>query len=300
MTAPVGMGLGPFLVCGASGPLGGKVAEALARRGARVRGLARSEAGAQRALDNGAHEVAIGDLWDARVMKMALEGCRGAFYFSPRAVPDEAALGRAFIAAAERAGLDRLAVISMLQAEAPIPNHRASLEVEGALGRSPLKHTILRSGMFLQALPGIAEIATAGWIGRPYSVHRPLGVVDQYDVAEAAAMALTSESLLNGTFEVCSEGMVSLADIAHAASEILGKPIEARKITLEEWAREKGEAFASPYRRETYTSTFEHIDQYGFKGGNGFVLGHILGRPPTSVREYFARAGRSPWAEVTS
>jgi uncharacterized protein YbjT (DUF2867 family) len=291
---------GPFLVAGAPGPTGGKVVEALVHRGVKVRGLVRSEDGAERARAKGAQETALADLWDEAAVEEALRGCAGAFYFCPRAVPDEASIGRAFIAAAERAGVPRIVVISMIQAEAPVPNHRASLEIEEALGRSPLEATILKSAMFMQTLPSIEEIDASGWVGRPYPVDKKLSFVDQYDLAEVAAIALTEDHLVNGSFELCSNGMISIADVASHFSEALGKPIEAREITVDEWAAVKKEAFASPYRRETYMAMFEHFAAYGYKGGNSFVLTKILGREPASFPDYLARAGTAPWLSAAS
>lgn len=289
-------GPGPFLVCGSSGPLGGKVVEALVHRGAVIRGLVRSPEGAARALALGAHETALADLRDEPAVEHALGGCAAAFFFCPKALPDEASLGRAFIAAAERAGVSRIVAISMLQAEAPIPNHRASLAIEEALGRTRLEHTILRSGMFMQMLPSPAQIQERGWVGRPYPVDARISVVDQYEVAEVAAIALMEDHLANGTFELSSQGMTSMAEIARTLSDALGAPIEARQVTLADWAAEMGKSFASPYRRETYEAMFGHFPAYGFKGGNGFVLSKIIGRAPSSFAEYLARGGRAPWS----
>jgi uncharacterized protein YbjT (DUF2867 family) len=222
-----------------------------------------------------------------------MRGAAGAFYFSPRAEPDEASLGRAFIAAAERAGVPRVVVISMIQSHAPVPNHRASLEVEEALARTPLQTTVLQPGMFMQTLPSLEEISDYGWVGRPYPVDKPLTWVDLYDVAQVAARALMGDDLVNGTFELCAPGMLSIADVAQLMSAHLGRDIEAREITLDEWAAVRGEGFASPYRRETYAAMFEHFRHYGYKGGNATVLRHLLGREPTSFAQYIARGGKT-------
>jgi uncharacterized protein YbjT (DUF2867 family) len=283
----------PFLVVGASGPTGGAIARAVAARGGVVRGLCRSDDSASRARERGAQETAIGDLRDVASLEAAMTGTAGAFYFSPRAEPDEASLGRAFIAAAERAGVPRVVIISMIQSHAPVPNHRASLEVEEALARSPLQTTVLQPGMFMQTLPSLEEISDYGWVGRPYPVDKPLTWVDLQDIAQVAARALIDDDMVNGTFELCAQGMLSIADVAALMSEHLGRDIEAREISLDEWAAVRGEGFASPYRRETYAAMFEHFRHYGYKGGNATVLRHLLGREPTSFQQYIARGGKS-------
>jgi uncharacterized protein YbjT (DUF2867 family) len=288
------------LVVGASGPTGGHVVRALAARGARVRGLSRSQDGAARALAQGATEVAIADLRDTAALKTALTGVKSAFYFCPRADPDEAALGRQFIRIAEEAGAQRVVIISMLHAEAPIPNHQASLEVEEALARTPLEYVILQPSMFMQTFPGLAQLRELGWIGRPYPTSTLLSFVDLADVAQVAARALIDDDLVNGSFELCSHGMVSVQDMAEVVSEALGTRIEAREITLEEWAVIRGETFSSPHRRETYAAMFDYFAKYGYKGGNAVVLRHLLGREPTTFRDFIARGGKDVPAPAPS
>jgi len=278
------------LVVGASGPTGGLVARAAARAGAIVRAIARTPQAAERARAAGATEVVPGDLRDPRSVQDALTGVDAAFYFSPRAVPDEAALGRAFITAAEHAGAGKVVVISMLHAQAPIPNHQQSLQVEEALARTPLHSVVLRPAMFMQTLPPLERIAELGWVGRPYPADVPLAWVDLADMAQVAVRALLEDTLDNGTFELCAPGMLTIADIADLMSRALGRPIEAREITLEEWAQVRGEDFASPYRRECYAEMFAYFRRHGFKGGNGLVLTHLLGRSPTTFAQYLRRS----------
>jgi uncharacterized protein YbjT (DUF2867 family) len=284
---------GPVLVVGASGPTGGEVVQALARRGAQIRGLSRSEEGGERAIAKGATDVGLADLRDTAALKRAMDGVSAAFYFCPRAAPDEAALGRSFIDVAAEAGVGRVVIISMMHSHAPIPNHRASLEVEEALSRAPIEYVVLQPAMFMQTFPSHEEIRESGWIGRPYPTDKLLSLVDLRDVADVAAKALLDRDLVNGTFELCSEGMVCIQDMARMLTEALGTEIQPRQITLDEWAAVRGETFASPHRRETYAAMFDYFAKYGYKGGNGLVLRHLLGREPTSYREFLARGGKT-------
>ncbi len=285
--------VGPFLVVGASGPTGGVITRQVSNAGGAVRGLCRSESGVPRARDAGATEIAVADLRDYSALVRALVGARGAFYLCPRAEPDEAALGRAFIRACEEAGVPRVVVLSKIQPHAPVPNHEASLQVEAALARSQLETVVLQLPAFMQILPSLKEIARDGWIGRPYAVDKPLTWVDLVDVGEVAARALLEDDLVNGTFELASPGMHSLADVASLIAEHLGQPIQARRIPLAEWAALRNETFSSPYREECYRAMFEYFDHYGFKGGNAVVLRHLLRREPTTWPGFIARGGRS-------
>ncbi|CAB4925015.1 unannotated protein [freshwater metagenome] len=283
----------PVLVVGASGPTGGEVVAALARRGARVRGLSRTEEGGALALAKGASEVGIADLRDGAALTKAMEGVGSAFYFCPRADPDEASLGRFFIDTAVAAGVQRVVIISMLHSHSPIPNHEASLQVEEKLARVPIEYVVLQPAMFMQTFPSNEQIRDWGWIGRPYPTDVLLSLVDLRDLAEVAARALLDDDMANGSFELCAPGMLSIADMAAILTDELGVPVEPREITIEEWAAVRGEGFESPHRRETYTAMFEYFAKYGFKGGNGLVLRHLLGRKPTSYRDFVARGGKT-------
>jgi uncharacterized protein YbjT (DUF2867 family) len=280
---------GRVLVVGASGPTGGAVVRSVTGRGVIVRGLARSAAGETNARAAGADEVSHADLRDPQALRTALTGVDAAFYFSPRAVPDEAALGRAFIEAAEDAGVSRIVVISMIHSHAPIPNHQESLQVEEALARTAIASVVLQPGMFMQTLPRLDRIVELGWVGRPYPVDVPLAWVDFNDVAEVATQALLTSRMDNGAFELCSAGMLSIAEIGELMSAAHGAPIESREITLEEWAAVRGEDFSSPYRRECYAGMFDYFTKYGFKGGNSAVAEMLLGRPPVSWAEFLTR-----------
>ncbi|CAB4904625.1 unannotated protein [freshwater metagenome] len=288
-TGDDGASAGRVLVVGASGPTGGAVVRALSGRGAIVRGIARSDVGEQQARKAGADEVVRADLRHPDDLRTAMAGVESAFYFSPRAVPDEAALGRAFIKAAEESGVSRIVVISMINSHAPIPNHQESLQVEEALARTSLSSVILQPAMFMQTLPHLDRISELGWVGRPYPIDVPLAWVDFNDVAEIAATSLLTSSMDNGTFELCSGGMLTIAEIGGLMSEALGSTIESREITLEEWAAVRGEDFSSPYRRECYAEMFDYFSKYGFKGGNSLVANMLLGRSPVTWPEYLVR-----------
>lgn len=54
--------------------------------------------------------------------------------------------------------------------------------------------------------------------------------MDYRDVAEVAAIALTEGRLLYGTFELSAEGALNRYDVAALISEVLGRPVTAKKV----------------------------------------------------------------------
>ncbi|HUK69534.1 MAG TPA: hypothetical protein VLW50_12415 [Streptosporangiaceae bacterium] len=94
-------------------------------------------------------------------------------------------------------------------------NHASMRPVEEALYRSDLQFTILQPAMFMQGpLGGWRSAVDNGIFVMPYSKDSTTTFVDYRDVAEAAAVALTTEGLVNGTFELAVGGMVTPAEIA--------------------------------------------------------------------------------------
>jgi uncharacterized protein YbjT (DUF2867 family) len=89
-------------------------------------------------------------------------------------------------------------------------NHFAKGPVENAILESGMEYTFLQSAIFFQnyaaASPTAAQRAV---FAEPYSAERPMTRVDYRDAAEVAAVALTEDRLVYGTFQLCAEGNLS-------------------------------------------------------------------------------------------
>ena len=123
-----------------------------------------------------------------------------------------------------------------------------------------------------------------GVIAGPYSNDLKMPYVDYHDVAEAAALALTEDRFVNGTFELSSAGICIRVDIAEILSDLLKRQVRAQRSP-------PALPDSMPKAlREGLTHTFDHYDRFGFHGGNSVVLAAMLGREPTSVVDYLSRA----------
>ena len=63
------------------------------------------------------------------------------------------------------------------------------------------------------------------------------------------------------------------------------------KMAIEEW-KPIGAKTRTPFQVERVATMFGHYDKFGLSGGNGRVLAMILGRKPTSYRDFAARVAR--------
>ena len=280
---------GLVLAMGAAGKFAGYVVPALVARGATVRGLVHDAKDLAPIRDEGASDVMVGDLRDQRSMAAALDGVESVFYVAPAFLPNEAQAGVGFVAAAVKAGVKRFVFSSVIHPVlSALPNHAAKAPVEEAILDSRLEYTLLHPALFFQnyarARPGVVR---SGLIAEPWSTETRFSRVDYRDVAEAAAIALTEDRLLYGTFELCAEGWLNRHDVAAIASEVLGRTVRAERTDPETLGDQ-----ASPMR-----PMFEHYEHTGLRG-NALTLRAILGREPRTLRAFFEEMNEAPRATV--
>ena len=81
--------------------------------------------------------------------------------------------------------------------------------------------------------------------------------------------------------------------MAGVLGDVLGRPIAAQQTPIEVWADSARRAGLSQYQIDTLTAMFKHYDKHGFVG-NSNVLGWLLGRAPTTFREFVERLVSPP------
>jgi uncharacterized protein YbjT (DUF2867 family) len=209
-------------VTGGTGKAGTEVVKALLGRGASVRVLTRNK---EARLPAGA-EVAVRDLLDPDSVRAALDGADRLFLLVANAA-DELTQALLTFAVARQARVKHLTYLSVYQAERfpEVPHFIGKHAVETALKASDVPFTILRPGYFFQndaALkapltgPGLypAPLGTAG-----------IAAVDVRDIADAAAVSLTTDGHAGKTYDLVSPAPLSGPGAAAAWAAALGKPV---------------------------------------------------------------------------
>jgi uncharacterized protein YbjT (DUF2867 family) len=267
-----------ILVVGASGKFAGLVVPELVSRGANIRGMVHKAADLAAVRAAGAQDVVVGDLTDAASVAAALKGVDRVFYIPPVMLPDEAEVGKAFVAAAIDAGVRRLVFSSVIHPVlSGLPNHALKGPVEDAVLNSHLEYSFLHPTVLFQNFAGAWDgIVETGVVAEPWSNDTRFSRVDYRDVAEAAAIALTEDRLLYGTFELCAEGWLNRHDVAALIGEVLGREITPRRIDPD----------TLPADAQVMRPMFDHYDRIGLRG-NALTLAAILGREPRTLRAYF-------------
>lgn len=157
-------------------------------------------------------------------------------------------------------------------------NHASTRPIEEALYTSELAFTALQPAMFLQGLDdALRNAVRTGQLVMPWSKSSKLTYVDYRDVAEVVAIAMTSNQLDYGTFELAAGGMLDRVQLAAVMSAESGRDIAATDPDATAWPKSLPPGLAA---------MFDTYDRHGFHGGNDLVLHTILGRRPTSVSDY--------------
>ena len=217
-----------IVVTGASGQLGSAVVDRLLERvpaeqiGISVRDPRKAAGFAERGV-----RVRHGDFDDAASLAEAFEGAEQVLLVSASAT-GEAALRRhrTAIEAARKADVGRIVYTSHMGANpaspfAPMPDH-ATTEV--MLAESGLAFTALRNGFYASSgVMLLGQAVRTGEVAAPED--GPVSWTAHADLAEAAAIVLTEQSVDGPTAALTGATALDLAGIAAVASEVTGRPI---------------------------------------------------------------------------
>ncbi|RWL38101.1 MAG: NmrA/HSCARG family protein [Mesorhizobium sp.] len=271
-----------ILAFGAAGNFAGSVIPALATRGARVRAFIRRPEQAELVRGHGATEVAIGDLRDRPALDAALKDVGAVFYIAPAFIPGEADVGKTVVKAAINAGVRRFVFSAVIHPVlSDLVNHVAKAPVEEAVLNSGLEYTFLHPARYFQNYAAFwPKVVKEGMLAEPWSSETRFSLVDYRDVAEVAAIALTEDRLLFGTFELCAPGQLDRHDVVALMSDVLGRKIGER--------RDPG---VLGDVSQGLRAMFDHYDHHGLLG-NALTLRAILGREPRLLRAYLEELAR--------
>jgi NAD(P)H dehydrogenase (quinone) len=279
-----------ILVTGAGGKTGKAVLSALVARGAPVRAFVRSPSHRAALQAIGVNDVGIGAMDDPHALSQAVRGVNAVYHICPNVSPHEVAFAKTLIGVAAGSGVSRLVYHSVLhpQIEA-MPHHWNKLRVEEMLFSSALNVTILQPTAYMQnSLAQWDSMKREGVYRVPYPVETRLSLVDLDDVAEAAAIVLTTSGHSAATYELVGTLPLNQIETAETFGWALNKTIRAEAETIEAWDQRARSAGMDEYQLETLTKMFRAYARDGLKG-NPNVLGWLLGRPPTSLAAFAAR-----------
>jgi len=280
----------PILVTGASGKTGSKVVAALAARGAAVRAFIRREEAVADMKALGAKETALGDLYDDDSLKAALTGCQSIVHICPPMNPDETDIACRITDHCLTLGTERLILYSVLHPlMKDVPHHDNKLQGERYLVNSGQTYTILQPSRYMQhLLPIWKKVMETGVHDMPFSADVKFSVADLNDLAEATAIVATEDGHEGATYQLAGPELLSQSDMAATLSELTGTEITAKAKPLDEFEAGARAGGMPEQRLQTMLKMNAHYDAHGL-GGNPNVLRWILGRDPTTFKEFVTR-----------
>lgn len=283
------------LVTGASGQVGKHLLQALSARGISTRAWIHSKRNEEAVLAAGAKDVFIGDLNAREDAAEAMKGIDTVYFICNTANPKEDEIGAQLIETAKEIGGITFIYHSVMHSLlSDMPHHKRKQAVEKTLVDSGIPYVIIQPTVFMQMLtPGIQSVKHGGpFVQKFYTSDRTkMSYVDMADYAEAAAEIIASGAYLYGTYEFCSEGTYSLADMESIFSELAGRKVTSAFISDADFLAASHKAPDS-YEGQTLLTMFRHYNANSFCG-NAFTLTQILGRHPVTIQEYLKEALQS-------
>lgn len=231
------------LVTGATGSIGRRVVSGLLDAGEEVRAVTRDPAGA--ALDPRV-DVAAGDLSAAEVPEAVFDGVGQVFVFP-------AAGGvAAFTAAAARAGVERLVVLSSLAAAGEHERDLVSMSgvhhraIEMQVAASGLPATVLRPGTFDSNLLFWAPaVRYTGGVDGPYPTSRQ-APVHPADVADVAVAALLDEGHRDQVYPLTGPEALSQVEQLATIGQAIGRDLTYREVPVDAYRESMGRYMPQP------------------------------------------------------
>jgi uncharacterized protein YbjT (DUF2867 family) len=226
-----------ILVTGGTGTVGSAVVRELVRRGEAVKVLSRDPA---KVKDAKGVTAVKGDLLDPSSVRHVFEGSDRVFLINPVS-QTEASEGLMAITGMRKAKVQRVVYLSVHHVDqaAWLPHFGSKVGVEAGLKASEIPFTILRPNNFFQNDYWLKDVLLQ------YGMYpQPLGSagvsrVDVRDIAEAAAIALTTSDQEGETYDLAGPEAVTGPSTAKSWSEALGKPIVYGGDDLDAWEKQQ-------------------------------------------------------------
>ena len=285
-----------ILVIGGTGNVGSEIVKELQKRNADLRLLVRKEdASTQAGLD-----VAIGDLLDPVSVKKAMDGV-DKLYLLNSVSPDELTQGLIAYDLAKKLKLRHIVYHSVYRVEhfKDVPHFASKLAIESALREFDVPFTIIRPNYFIQNDATLKDALTKTGIYPMPIGQVGISAVDIRDIAEAAAIALTSDGHFGKTYNLNGPEVLSGPKIASIWSGLLGKEIRYLGDDMdafEEQMRKKAPSWSAFDVR----MMFEGYLERGFVAEDGDLatLTKLLGHAPRRYED-FAKETFLQWQEMS-
>jgi len=278
-----------ILLTGAAGKTGISILRYLTQHGVAVRALVRNAQQAEKVAGFKNTVPVTGDLLDEVSLTKAVEGVDTIYTICPNMSPDELHIVKSLIKIAQQNNVLRIVYHSVLHPQVEsMPHHWQKMRVEESLFTSGLDFTILQPCAYMQnVLSGWQKILAGQYIV-PYNLNTRISIVDLKDIAKVAAKVLTETGHSNAIYELSGPENLTQHEVADQMSESLKQPVIALEQSRQNWRQNALESGMREHQIDLLIKMFEYYDKFGLVG-NSSVLEYLLGRKPTTFKQFIAR-----------
>lgn len=282
---------GKILVTGATGDIGGHLAQALHDSGAPLVVMCRKPE-QRAAFEQRGIEAVAGDLSDPPSLARAMTGVEQLFLLAPESV-DQLSLDQAAIDAAAATGVHHVVKLSTLDANpsSAIPWARDHARADTYLAASGMRWTRLAPGAFtknfLQLAPAIRRGVLPGTSGNGATTW-----VDVRDIGQAAAHVLTTAALQGDTsgrsYILTGTHPLSFPEVAAHLSTALGHKVRYLHIPAPLMLAGLRASGVPSWQARGLVHQFVDVVRRGADHGRVHTtdLEHLLGRAPRDVTDF--------------
>ena len=282
-----------ILITGANGQVGRAIIKALLSKGEQVRAFVFRNEHVQEIKKLGDMDVVVGNMLNQEDLDRAFSGVNRVYHICSAINPDEVLIGEMVINAARKANVKHFVFHSVLHSVLQeMPHHQKKLIVEQLVVDSGIPYTIVQPTVFMQNIfESWNSIVEKGvFVQKFFTTHNTrMCLVDLDDVAEAAAIILTSSDHFNASYEFSGSENLSLQDMVEVMGQCLNREIKVETLSDEMLSSQLRKFGADDYRVNTLLKMFHHYNEHGFYG-NPNILKWMIGRKPNDFITFFKRA----------
>jgi uncharacterized protein YbjT (DUF2867 family) len=283
-----------ILVTGGTGLVGRQLVRELAKSRHDIQVLTRDPSKARNLPERAA--AVQGDLREPATVRRVFDGVQAVFLLNPvsQTEGNEALMA---LSAMRDAGVTRVVYLSVHHVEgAPwLPHFGSKVGVEFAVRHSGIAWTILRPSNFFQNDYWAKEsLLRFGVYPTPFG-SKGVSRVDIRDVAEAAAIALTTSGHDGQTYDLVGPEAMTGESVARAWSRALGKAVTYAGDDLDAWEAQSLR-FMPDWMVYDFKHMYAHFQKEGLIASLHAIAQHttLLGHPPREF-DAFAAETAAAW-----
>jgi uncharacterized protein YbjT (DUF2867 family) len=271
-----------YLITGATGDVGAKVAELLVQHGERPRVFVRDREKARLRFGD-AVDVFVGDLGDFESLRAALEGVDA--FFLVNSGPEIPVRDGIAAKAAKDAGMKHLVKLSSMDVEQGLAIGGWHEKGEAVICKSGVPVTFVRPTGFMSNLLAWARSIQAEGVVRSSAGDGKRAFIHSDDIAAVSVKVLMERSHIGEVLPITGPEALSFGEVTERIGAAIGRTLQFEAISDEEARRRYSAVSGSEEETEAHVALWRAIRE-GRVGMVTDCVEKVLGRKPLSLDQW--------------